>query len=151
MYKYSGSLYIPIFCWIISAYDFAAGIVFSVTVPEVPFGLQIQYLNEWSWLIYSLFASTAFVDVVIAATISFYLWKNRSRSMERFATSFKLVDSLTKLYLGFLGPYISLIGWSFGLYVSLHLPISKHFTYNTLETGLLTRYSFSYLTFNYGS
>ncbi|KAF9456209.1 hypothetical protein BDZ94DRAFT_1276238 [Collybia nuda] len=83
MYKYSGSLYIPVLCWSISAYDFIAGIIFSVTVPEATFGVQIQYLNDWSWLIYSLFVSTAFVDVIIAASLSYYLRKNRSRSMER--------------------------------------------------------------------
>lgn len=110
MYRYSGSLYIPILCWTISAYDFIAGIVFSATVPAGSFGVQVQYLNDWSWLIYSLFSTTAFVDVAIAASISFYLRKNRNRSMERFATSFELIDILARPYLGFLGLYTSLIG-----------------------------------------
>ncbi|KAF9456211.1 hypothetical protein BDZ94DRAFT_421957 [Collybia nuda] len=83
MYKYSNSLYIPILCWSISAYEFVAGILLSATAPFGTLRIQMRYLKDWSWLIYTLVVSTAFVDIIIAASLCYYLQKNRRRSLER--------------------------------------------------------------------
>ncbi|KAF9455148.1 hypothetical protein BDZ94DRAFT_1242462, partial [Collybia nuda] len=91
MYKYSGSLYMPILCWGISAYEFVAGIIISVVVPPAPFGVQMQRINQWSWLLYTMFVSAAFVDVITAVSLCYQLRKNREKGLER---TVRIIDKL---------------------------------------------------------
>ncbi|KAF9456207.1 hypothetical protein BDZ94DRAFT_1315362 [Collybia nuda] len=91
MYKYSGSLYLPIICWSISAYEFVAGIILSVTWPTATFAVQLRYLDYWSWLLYSIFTSAASADIAIAASMCYYLLKKRNQGLKR---TVRVIDRL---------------------------------------------------------
>ena len=42
-----------------------------------------QYQSEWQWLLTTVLGVSAFVDVVLAASLCFYLRKRRSSAFER--------------------------------------------------------------------
>jgi hypothetical protein len=74
----TGSAYIPMLCWAISTYSLVGTIVFESPIPMTTFNDQLRCAFDLSWLAYSIFGSTAVVDVVIAATLCYYL-KNGAR------------------------------------------------------------------------
>ncbi|KAF9456210.1 hypothetical protein BDZ94DRAFT_421802 [Collybia nuda] len=91
MYKYSGSLYIPVLCWGISAYGFIAGILLGATMPTAPLDVQIRYIDEWPWLVYSILGSAAVADIAITVSLCLFLRKNRGKGLER---TMRIIDKL---------------------------------------------------------
>lgn len=62
-------------CWGISGFTLGMTILLSIKV-FVATSID-QFEQEWAWLILGLFGATGAVDLVIAASMSFYTMKNR--------------------------------------------------------------------------
>jgi hypothetical protein len=82
IYKLTGHVYIPVICWVISAYDLVAGCVSGSEFPLTTYEAQMQYINDRPWYIYSIFVTTAAVDVIIAFTLCYYLKKGARIGMK---------------------------------------------------------------------
>lgn len=80
---FSGNLIIPVICWILSLSVF----VFSVlaSVEALIYTNAIMYVLKWDWLISTTISLSAVVDIIIAATLCYFLLKRRNRVHERTA------------------------------------------------------------------
>ncbi|KAF8888518.1 hypothetical protein BD779DRAFT_1800151 [Infundibulicybe gibba] len=80
MYKFGNSWYTPLLCCVLTAYECASGLAFSIIEARFNTAALLPHFElEWRWLFYSFFASTALVDVIIAGVISYYLKMGRAR------------------------------------------------------------------------
>lgn len=82
IYMFSGSLYLPVICWLMSAYVFLGTIVIAAET------LRLKSLEDfevqYAWLITSVFIVTACVDVIIAASMCYLLQRQRSAALRRW-------------------------------------------------------------------
>ncbi|KAJ7468579.1 hypothetical protein FB451DRAFT_376321 [Mycena latifolia] len=76
IYKFTESLYIPCACWTLSS------IRMGFTTASFVYALRMvtlaAYEAQWGWLFYVILVLSAVVDVIIAATLVYYLYKRRS-------------------------------------------------------------------------
>jgi hypothetical protein len=73
--KISGRWEITIICWTLAFLAFA-GSVFVCT-KSILASDPIPYDGQWSWLVTTMLAIIAFVNVLIAASLSYYLWAKK--------------------------------------------------------------------------
>ncbi|KAJ7848311.1 hypothetical protein B0H13DRAFT_2361946 [Mycena leptocephala] len=116
IYKFSQSLYIPIFCWAMSFLRMLGDI--GIVVTAVPMTALGTYEVQFRWLVTALWSVSTVNDFTITATLVSLLYIQRSNAQRRTAA---LVDKL--------------IVWTIGLSPFHANDIS---TYNLEETGMLT-------------
>lgn len=87
--KFSQQLYIPVFCWVLSFLRCVATIVTSIKAFMAP--SIVEYEQKQQWILTFILAVGAVVDVVIAASLCYYLRKYRTNS---FRTTVKLVNQV---------------------------------------------------------
>lgn len=54
---------------------------------QATFELLAEYEREWNWLIYSMFASTATVEIVLAGSVCYWLHQSRVLGMKEYVCS----------------------------------------------------------------
>lgn len=99
MYMFSKSIYLPIICWAVAAYEVVGTFVFSLTIPYSDVPAQTAHQNKWSWLLFSVVISAAVLDVVLAISISLYLRHGRRFATGRFVYNPDLFACLPDEYL----------------------------------------------------
>jgi hypothetical protein len=73
---------IPIISWAISGFILSATVILSVKMFSTA-SIE-QYENDWSWLLFALFGSTACVDVLIAASMTYYTVQHRVMLAQKY-------------------------------------------------------------------
>jgi hypothetical protein len=79
--RLSGQLFIPILCWFLSFLRCAATV--AVGVEALLSTSILQFEIDFKWLLTSILAVGAAVDVIIAASLCYYLRKHRATSFQR--------------------------------------------------------------------
>ncbi|KAJ7284804.1 hypothetical protein C8J57DRAFT_1670401 [Mycena rebaudengoi] len=77
---------IPIISWTISGFILGATVILSVKMFSAA-SIE-QYENDWSWLLLVLFCSTACVDVLIAASMTYYTVQHRAMLAQKTSNRF---------------------------------------------------------------
>ncbi|KAJ6595583.1 hypothetical protein DFH09DRAFT_1135043 [Mycena vulgaris] len=76
IYRFTNSLYIPCVCWTLSL------LRLTFTTASFIFALQMdtlaKYEAQWGWLLSALLVLSSVVDLIIAATLVYHLYKQRS-------------------------------------------------------------------------
>ncbi|KZP10132.1 hypothetical protein FIBSPDRAFT_852030 [Athelia psychrophila] len=76
--KFSGSFYIPVLCWFLSAMRCASTI--SVAVEALQGGNVAAFEHTYRWLLIFILAIGAAVDILIAASLCYYFRQHGKRS-----------------------------------------------------------------------
>ncbi|CAA7270139.1 unnamed protein product [Cyclocybe aegerita] len=79
----SGQLIIPIICWTLSAVRLAMSLVAASEAFQMT--TLAQYQKEWKWLLTTVLAIGAAVDIIVAAALCYHLRIQRSNSHEKTA------------------------------------------------------------------
>jgi len=94
IYQFSKQLSLVGLCSVLAAFNVVSSFVFMCTILSFSHVLTMEvmekYEEEWSWLIHSIFASTAVLDVMIAASLCYFLVKQRSVTSKSTAS---LIDA----------------------------------------------------------
>ncbi|KAF9471161.1 hypothetical protein BDN70DRAFT_784519, partial [Pholiota conissans] len=76
-----GNLIIPIFCWTLSSLRLTLSLIAAGKGLEMTNLAQFQ--AKWEWLLTAVLSIGVAVDLVIAASLCYYLTKRKAQSMER--------------------------------------------------------------------
>jgi len=78
--KFSGSFYIPIACWFLSALRCASTIAVAVEAIQAAGGDVIEFERTYRWLLIFILTVGAAVDILIAASLCYYFRKHAKKS-----------------------------------------------------------------------
>jgi len=79
--KLSGTLFIPILCWFLSS--LRCGATVTVGIEALLATSVLQFERDYKWLLTSILAVGAAVDVIIAASLCYFLRQHRATSFQR--------------------------------------------------------------------
>ncbi|KAF8888551.1 hypothetical protein BD779DRAFT_448716 [Infundibulicybe gibba] len=91
LFKFTGNIYLPAICWVLSIYVLGSGITFSVLLTTNSSGVRLSKQN-WSWLFYSSFGVASTADLLIASSMFYYLRKGRNSGVPQRTR--QIVDKL---------------------------------------------------------
>ncbi|KAG2004215.1 hypothetical protein CC2G_002794 [Coprinopsis cinerea AmutBmut pab1-1] len=83
--------FVGAFCFVVALVRFIGSIALGVNAVKAT--VLEDYRRDWGWLIMSLLVVGAAIDVLIAGSMLFYLWKQRAKV---FARSIRLIDRLVQ-------------------------------------------------------
>jgi hypothetical protein len=90
IYQFSSQLYLAGLCTLIIAFNAVGIVIFMGTILSFANVLSIDaleaYEKKWNWLILSIFSSTAVLDVVITASLCYFLLRQRRDAFKRSVT-----------------------------------------------------------------
>lgn len=89
LYKLSSRLTIAIICWALSVVRLGTVLCISVTTCQA--SSVHEYVDHWKWLVIFSLSISAFVDLMIAGSLSYCLW---SRREDVFKHAQRVVDKL---------------------------------------------------------
>ena len=118
--RLSGQLFIPILCWFLSF--LRCGATVAVGVEALLSTSILQFEIDFKWLLTSILAVGAAVDVIIAASLCYYLRQHRATSFQR---TVKVINQM--------------MIWTVGAYP--HTKWAGRCTELNTETGLVTSVS----------
>lgn len=82
LYKFSERMIIPVIFSAATIFNFVGTLIFAVaSVDKITIQQTMAYRQYWSWLIYTVYAATAVLDVAIAGSIAYYLSRGRKGVM----------------------------------------------------------------------
>lgn len=85
IYKLSRRLPIPFLCYTLSFIRLLSLLGVALTALKTP--LISEFKEKWDWVLLASLALSTFLDIFIASTLCFYLWRYRDRGFEQYAFS----------------------------------------------------------------
>jgi hypothetical protein len=79
IYKLSGRLLLPAFCWLLSFARPAFGIACCFLIIRA--STAISFLHQFEWLLVTMLAFAAFSDVVVAAALTYHFATRRPQAV----------------------------------------------------------------------
>ncbi|KAF9231828.1 hypothetical protein BU15DRAFT_55691 [Melanogaster broomeanus] len=92
---FSKRLYIPVFCWFMSALRFAGS--FYITVGALRAHNLSEFIRSNDWLLATIFLGGACLDIIIAVSMCYYLKREKAFAITRTA---KMLDTLMVYSIG---------------------------------------------------
>lgn len=87
--RFSGQFYIPVICWFLSFLRCVA--TFTVAIAAIQAPSIVDFIHKWKWLLIFILTVGAAVDIIIAASLCFYLGRYKERGFRR---TVKLINQL---------------------------------------------------------
>ncbi|KAF9477701.1 hypothetical protein BDN70DRAFT_880887 [Pholiota conissans] len=79
-----GKLIVPIFCWLMSLLHFSTTLVSSIKAIQMT--SLVQYEEDWKWLLTTALSIGVSVDVIISASLCYFLSKLKTKSTVKRTT-----------------------------------------------------------------
>jgi hypothetical protein len=73
--KLSGNSIIPSICWTLLL--FSVGAITAISVGTCRTKTIQEYIDHWLWLVTVILSVSAFVDILLSGSLSYYLWLQR--------------------------------------------------------------------------